>query len=391
MASVYKAKWTKNWLVTYRDHDGKRQTKNTKTTDKRAAQRIANDWEAKAALRREGVIDPREDKYAQAEDRPLAGHVDDFERSMRARDVSDGHCAATCTMVRKVLEGEGIERVSDLTASRVQNFIGQLKAEGRSHCTCNRYITAIKTFGKWLATEGRAREHALANVGLFNVDRDPRHTRRDPTDAELAMLIEVTRTRDLERGMRGVDRAMLYEVAASTGFRAKELRSLTPSSFTLDADPPKVTVDAAYAKAGRTDHQPIGRGLAERLRPWLADKAHGEPVFVKMPVNTARTLRWDLSAARAQWIDKAGGEQERMAREASDFLAYEDAEGRVLDFHALRGAFISRVERSGATVKTLQALARHADPGLTLKRYARVNREDEVRAVEAMPSFGGDA
>jgi integrase len=390
MASIYKAKWTKYWLITYHDHDGKRKTKNSKTTDKRAAQRIAANFEANAALRREGVIDPREDKYAQAETRPLSEHLADFERSMKARDVTEGHCHETCTMIRKLLERGELRRISDLTAARVTDLAGQLKAEGKSHRTVNKYLTAIKAFGKWLKQEGQAREHALESVTTFNVDRDPRRTRRDPTDAELAKLIEVTRTRDLHRGMTGDDRAMLYEFAASTGFRAAELRSLTPASFDLDGCPPTVTVEAGYAKAGRTDAQPIGRGLAERLRAWLAEKGRGEPVFKRMTKNTARTLSWDLKAARAQWIAEAETDADRKQREGSEFLTYEDAEGRVFDFHALRGAYISRLERSGATVKTLQTLARHADPRLTLKRYARVNREDEVRAVAAVPSFGGE-
>jgi len=42
---------------------------------------------------------------------------------------------------------------------------------------------------------------------------------------------------------------MLYHLAAGTGFRANELRSLTPESFDLDANTPTVTVQAAYSRA----------------------------------------------------------------------------------------------------------------------------------------------
>ena len=62
----------------------------------------------------------------------------------------------------------------------------------------------------------------------------------------------------------------------------------------------------------------------------------------------------------------------------------------MFDFHALRGALISRAERSGATVKTLQGPARHSDPRLTLKRYARLRLEDEVATLDAMPGSGRD-
>ena len=50
------------------------------------------------------------------------------------------------------------------------------------------------------------------------------------------------------RGVCGRDRAVLYRLAVGTGFRAGELASLTPESFDLDADPPTVTILAAYSK-----------------------------------------------------------------------------------------------------------------------------------------------
>ena len=76
-------------------------------------------------------------------------------------------------------------------------------------------------------------------------------------------------------------------MAAGTGFRANELRSLTPESFDLDADPPTVTVQAAYSKRRRDDVQPIRPDLADALRPWLASKAPGQPVFGNLTKHTA--------------------------------------------------------------------------------------------------------
>ena len=40
--------------------------------------------------------------------------------------------------------------------------------------------------------------------------------------------------------------------------------------------------------------------------------------------------------------------------------------GRKLDFHALRHTFITNIANSGASVKTQQELARHADPSMTI-------------------------
>jgi len=56
---------------------------------------------------------------------------------------------------------------------------------------------------------------------------------------------------------------MVYRLALGTGFRAGELRSLTPASFDLDADPATVAVDAAYSKRRHQHVQPIRSDLAE--------------------------------------------------------------------------------------------------------------------------------
>jgi hypothetical protein len=52
----------------------------------------------------------------------------------------------------------------------------------------------------------------------------------------------------------------------------------------------------------------------------------------------------------------------------------------VVDFHALRHTYISRVVASGANIKVAQELARHSTPTLTLGRYAHVRLLDQTRA-----------
>ena len=43
---------------------------------------------------------------------------------------------------------------------------------------------------------------------------------------------------------------MLYVVAALTGFRRRELQSLTRESFLIDEKPARIVCEAAYAKNG---------------------------------------------------------------------------------------------------------------------------------------------
>ena len=82
MASVYKRNGRGPWIIAWFDHTGKRRDRSSRTTDRRAAERIAAKLEADAALRRDGVIDARTDGYAAAERVPLSQHAGVFHKHL---------------------------------------------------------------------------------------------------------------------------------------------------------------------------------------------------------------------------------------------------------------------------------------------------------------------
>ena len=148
------------------------------------------------------------------------------------------------------------------------------------------------------------------------------------------------------------------------------MASLTPEGFDLDGDPPTVTVAAAYSKRSRHDTQPIRSDLAESLRPWLASKVPGRPVFGKLTKHTAKMLRVDMEVAG---------------------VAPVDASGLVVDFHALRHCYVSALARSNAPVKVIQTLARHSTPTLTFGAYAHIGIHDQTTALDALPNLSTPA
>jgi Phage integrase family len=179
-------------------------------------------------------------------------------------------------------------------------------------------------------------------------------------------------------------------VASNTGLRNQELASLTPESFELEGDEPNVIVQASYSKHRREDVQPIRADLAELLREYIRDKPAGERLWAsRWWTKAAKMIRADLKDARKQWIEEAGeNAEERKAREKSDFLTYVNADGEVFDFYAQRGQMITALEQSGASLKTLQALARHSRVETTLKHYARKPRlADSRAALDALPAL----
>ena len=115
---------------------------------------------------------------------------------------------------------------------------------------------------------------------------------------------------------------------------------------------------------------PLHRRVADRLRPPAARAAAGEPIFTVSNRNTAGMIRFDLDAAG---------------------IPYADDDGRVFDFHALRGQFIADLARAGVPLATTQKPARHSDPKLTSNVYTRLTVHDQAGAVASLPDAPTDA
>lgn len=271
-----------------------------------------------------------------------------------------------------------------------------LRDSGRSRQTSNHYFRSIQQFTLWLVKSKRLVENPLSEMRKLNTQLDRRHDRRALTDEEFARLIAAAESGKPDQRIPGPDRAMLYILAASTGYRRSELASLTPSSFNLDADPPTATVAASFSKRKRIDTQVLHPNLVERLRGWLAAKALPPNAILfsvsdKVPGGvdrrTSEMMMNDLTAARAAWIAEAKTDKEKELREQSDFLKYKDSQNRFADFHANRHTFITNLSKANVSPKVAQELARHSDIRLTLGIYTHTNLEEKQRAVQSLPSL----
>src|SRR5262249_55964371 len=154
-----------------------------------------------------------------------------------------------------------------------------LKGLGLSARSVEAHAVAIKSFSRWAWRDGRSPDYALVGLAKLSESTDRRRVRRPLSETDLRRLIETTRTAPPWQGVTGEDRAILYAVAAMTGLRRGELRSLTPESFRLDDRPATVVCEAGYTKNRARAEQPIPDSLAGVLRSWLATKAPGNPVF----------------------------------------------------------------------------------------------------------------
>jgi integrase len=364
MASVFKSKGASAYTVLYMDEHGKRRKKKG-YTDKRESERLAKELEDRARKIKDGLIDPKAEAFRTHEGTLLAEHLADFERSILAKGATTKHVAMTGQRIRRTLDLAKARRISDLSLSKALDAVQSLRDAGLSQSSINSHIIAAKTFSRWLWRDGRAREHHLAHLTMSSADADLRHIRRLLSPEEAALVVQAAASGPDAGGLTGPDRAVLYHLALGTGFRANELRTLTPERFNLDSETPVVVAKSAYTKNGKEAIQPLAQSLADRLRPWLAGKPPGRPVFDGMTKKTAEMLRVDLANAG---------------------IPYETDSG-FADFHSLRGNYISYLVSSGASVKTCQTLARHSNPSLTIGIYAKASLHDINGAVESLPDL----
>ena len=112
---------------------------------------------------------------------------------------------------------------------------------------------------------------------------------------------------------------------------------------------------------------PRGRfDSADELWAWKpADAKPTDPVF-RVPKNLVRVLKKDLEAAG---------------------ICYKDGAGRVVDVHALRHTFGTRLSKGGVWPRTAQGLMRHSGIDMTMKTYTDPRLLDRAAALNSLPKM----
>ena len=212
------------------------------------------------------------------------------------------------------------------------------------------------------------------------------YVRRELTPDELAYLlrsVEIIHTP--MHNLPGPDRAMVYRLALGTGFRAGELRSLTPASFDLDADPPTVTVVRPTPSGDAKTCSLSGPTWPNCYGPGWRDARREHRLSADCP-RTARMLRRTWRRPGGGGSTEARTDAERQQRERSDFLQYQNADGRLADFHATRHTYISGIVAGGAASRRPRSWPGIRTPTLTIGRYSHARLHDLTAALEPCPT-----
>ncbi len=314
MANIYRPKYkyvdmktgkkkmrtARKWYGRYRD-DNDRVRRVALAGDKRVAQSLLDQLLTQTERRKAGVIDP----VMEAAERPIKEHLDDYQKHLKQKENSPRYVHDTCVKLKKMVKSRQWWRAAHIRATDVESYLAGLADRGCGVRTRNTYLSAAKSFSRWLYRNRRLRDDPLRHLGPSNESVDRRHIRRPLSQEEFAKLIEAAEQGPPVQSIPGVDRAMMYVLSAYTGFRKGEIGSLTVRSFDLEGNPATVTVEAAYSKRRRQDKQVLHPVVVERLRCWLRDRdpADGDILF---PIDkrtcgtdrrTAKMMAEDLAAA----------------------------------------------------------------------------------------------
>lgn len=385
MGTLFRRKDRGNtWYGQYIDAGGQRTVpRSTGTSDKATAKRILAKWESEAALRREGVIDPKQERLSTQSARPLREHLKDFRASLESSGKTEKHITATAAAVEAVQERFAWQTLADITVEDVEAYGASLRTAKAAGRTIQRKLASLKQFTKWCQITGRAPSDPLISLRTPSPKTDRKLERRALHPDEWPLL----RSAAIEGaphpcGLTGPQRALLYELAIQTGLRSNELRGLTRGKLHLEQKPPFVLVPSRTTKNRKPARQYLGGSVPEKLARHLEQLEPGAPLFA-LPHETglASMLRADLSAARHAWLEASSNDRIKEQRQKTDFLTAVDYEGHAIDFHALRHTCGAWLAMAGENPKTIQSIMRHSSITLTMDTYGHLFPAAESDAI----------
>ncbi len=407
--SVYRRGDSPVWVIAWHDHTGHRRERSTRQTDRSVAERMLEKQLTVEAEYRAGLRDPRLDQVSERIKEPIGVHVDAY-RDHLAGKASAAQASLKKSRLERLFAASGVKTLRGVSVESVNAGVSKLAAPSKkrkkrlSVSTRNKHRDAAREFCRWCVKDGRLAVMPLKN--LENETADAGEHRRALSPDEFAWLSRAAESGEVLRGMtkRGVAaqrlgrpvmaedvvweldgpmRALLYLFAVKTTLRRGAIERLVVADIDL-GDAPMVTVKP-HGKEKKLRRIPLADAvLVKRLRDHVAARLPAAPLFDMPPgVKTAAMLRADLEAARAAYIAAAPDADDRAKRAEGDFLAAVDAEGRKLDFHALRHTGSVWLEQAGVDDATARRITGHSSAVVRQKHYSSSD-DQRARAAAAM-------
>lgn len=378
-----------SWYARFTDSQGRHIQRNTKCTDKGAAQSVLNQWRGLAEKVKAGYLPPSEEHdHLSRRKANLESLKGEYINMLKQQGRSDAHTTHSARVIDWFLLRCGGLNVFDFNRAAVERYLAWLQEEGKSARTRNHHKGILYAFGRFLLSRGLVDGNPCADMS--NADESVKvRNRRVLSEDEIVSLLDAAARRPLANFLNGntgdvdlkkvkpstigryktmgKERALIYETLLITGARWGELRSVSVADCVLDSEPLHIRLKATATKNHKEDVLSLTHDLAGKLKKWIKESA-------RMP--KARLFNMQSSGLREFDKDLEYAE-----------IKKETPKG-TLDLHCLRHTCATRMARAGVPLQVTQRVMRHSSPMITAKYYTHLELLDSNNALESLPPFG---
>jgi integrase len=370
MASIWRNPKSKYWTACWRDAAGKQRRASTKTTDRRLARRIAEQYEKASRGKRtlaqvQKILLQLSEELGGEPQQSLRSFCADFLEEKKP-SVSEASMRFYRTAISKLFEhlGQRSDRpISEVTERDLITLRNQL-AEYLNPQTVNHTFVGLKTMFKAAQRLKLIAENPAEHIARVREFDDPHQEKRRPfTVAELQAVLSVT---DPEW------RSMIL-IGAYTGARLADIALLRWENVDLERNELRFVA----RKTGKTTILPVVGALHEHIASLPSadnDRAFLHPRAAESVVRNNRSATLSIEFGRI--LESAGLRPNHTA----------GAKRRIspLSFHSLRHTLITAMKNAGVAQSTVAAFTGHGSQQIT-DLYTHADRLAMERAVAALP------
>lgn len=390
MASLRKHGGKKNyWYALFRDAGGRLVERSTKTTDRRKAQELADEWErmarpssgARTVENMRKVIAELHRRYLKEEapKMTLAGYRDYWLMSKRS-EVSSATMTFYESSLKRFVDFLGPRAEQDLFGVMKSDLVRfrdqrRLTVAGK---TVNHELKVLRQLFKTALDDGWIAENPMDGLKSVREDRAEKSPKRPFTVEELQRVLEAADPEWQAMIIRGY----------YTGQRLKDIALMC-------AGQEDVATGQVTFWTSKNDHRIIVE-MSPAFREWaVAQPAHDDP---KAPLHprahaaVSGNKHQRTSTVSGQFADlliKAG------LRHGGRHRKKEDGKGRAgrktmaeLTFHSLRHSLVSHLQDAGVSRSIVQDIVGHESEEINAV-YTKLDRTTKQAAMAKLPDITG--
>ncbi len=298
-----------------------------------------------ATLIREGALDPRIASAQTHSVRPVAEMIEEF-RCYHASRAKPRSVTWTQNYLQRCVADCEFSCLRDFDAARLDKWLQQTFSSKRSHEAARK---AVRHFIRWAIDFGRITFDPIAAVKSRAGSTGPVRPTRVMTADEFNAILDVAPEY----------RRVYYQIALYAMLRWSEIARLDWAD--LDIEDGTITVRENKAKAKRHDVIPMHSELRSVLLNWRTPSAR---LTSKVVAPQPRIATWRRD------VNKAG-------------LEYVNDRGQI-DRKCLRATGITWLLEAGVPLAHVAKLARHTDPKVTIRYYAKLRMINLGDAIETL-------